>query len=322
MRLSLIINKRQAELFIKNKKMEVIEMEEYKKGELLTEGKTKKIFEVDGNPELCIIQYKDTITKFDDPDQTKEFATKARYSNTTTCRVFELLKKYDIPVAYINQLSKNEFLAPICSMIPFEVVTRRYAYGSYLNRNPGFSKPTGEKPGRFFDIVVELFLKTTKGKLVNSKGKIIVEGLDPKNGEEDPFIKDPSDSVWALYHPKKPVHQQESELREGILASDVIEAPYPSAIVSEMTHYAKKVFLILEKAWKNFGFNLIDMKIEFGFSPEEKLLVADVIDNDSWRLRDQNWEELSKESFRQGEELSKVEEKYKIVASLVEGFDV
>ncbi|CAD5121943.1 DgyrCDS10404 [Dimorphilus gyrociliatus] len=44
------------------------------------------------------------------------------------------------------------------------------------------------------------------------------------------------------------------------------------------------IFEILENAWKSLDCSLIDMKIEFGVTEEGELVLADLIDSDSWRL--------------------------------------
>ena len=72
-------------------------------------------------------------------------------------------------------------------------------------------------------------------------------------------------------------------------------------------------FEILEKAWKKFDVDLIDMKIEVGINQNKEIVIADVIvviadviDNDSWRI----WpngdpkKQLDKQSFRDSEKIN------------------
>ncbi|NOZ62765.1 MAG: hypothetical protein GXO74_13925 [Calditrichaeota bacterium] len=291
-------------------------MKKFSKDKLLVEGKTKKIWSVKENPNLIIIENKKDITAFDNPEFTKRFEMKARYATATTCRVFELLQRKGIPVAYVEQISDTEFLAPVCEMIPLEVVARRYAVGSFLKRHPEFARRGDEKPFRFDDLKIEFFLKTTQGKLINHAEKVVVEGLDAKKGEEDPLIENPNSLKWKLLHPKKQPSDPASDLKREIAAVEVVNN---LSEISFMKDTLRKTFLSLEKAWwETCRYRLIDMKIEFGRTKKGEVLIADVIDNDSWRLRDENWQELSKEAFRQGEELSEVEQKYGLVAELVE----
>ncbi len=284
------------------------------KGQLVIEGKTKKIFATKGNDKQAIIEYKNAITAFDDPDYTQEFDTKAQHSCTTACRVFEMLKEAGVPVAYKSQISETEFLVPKCSMIPLEVIARRYAVGSYLNRHPEFKKADNDEPHRFEELKVEFFLKTSNGKL-EIDGNTIVDNLDPKAGEEDPFIENPQDTEWHLKHPKKQASEDGSDLSRTIKAADVLPE---QADVATMAQITSDTFKALENYWATHDFKLIDFKIEFGITAAGELVVADVIDNDSWRLRNKNWEDISKQSFRDGENIKNIEDKYALVARLLD----
>jgi len=268
------------------------------------------------------MEAKSDITAFDDPEYTQQFDTKAAYATTTTSRVFKLLRDVGIPVAYREQITPISFRADKCEMIVLEVVARRYAVGSYLLRHPELKQ---EPPFRFSNLKVESFLKTTGGGYTDRWGVREELGLRAKKKEEDPLIVNPHAEVWQLVHSKKPSWAR--GVRLGKVSADrVIEAGVDTdgkiARIKEMEKITRRVFLVLEKAWAMMGYRHIDFKIEFGLTADGRLVVADVIDNDSWRLLNKLWEDFSKQAFRDGESLDKVERKYAIVADLIQRFRI
>ncbi len=67
---------------------------------------------------------------------------------------------------------------------------------------------------------------------------------------------------------------------EDIIKMGVAKAPE----IEWMTDQSRRVFETLERACATIDVTLVDLKIEFGRDTRGDLLVADVIDNDSWRL--------------------------------------
>lgn len=301
----------------------------YQKGPLLASGKTKGIFQAldeagQAIPGLVWVENKNDITAFDDPGFTKWFASKGTSATTTTCRVFEILRQAGIQVAYVSQVSPTAFVAHDCRMIPLEVVGRRYSVGGYDKRHPELNRVSPLPPHRLSKLVVEMFLKTTKGGLKLSDGTVLVEGLNPLTGEEDPLIRNPYVGEWHLYHSKRPEWDATASLgrmveREQVFRSCGVDCEIETTL-AEINKLIRQVFLVLEGAWNGFGYRLIDLKIELGMDKDGFLRVADVIDNDSWRLRNPQWVEVSKQAFRDKLPLDVVEGYYKLVAELTGQF--
>ncbi len=285
-----------------------------KTSEVVNSGKTKKILGVKGRPDLVIVESNNKITKNDDPSQTEKMKGKGQCATATTSAVFEILKRAGIPVAYKQRLSKTKFLAERCKMIHLEVVGRRYAVGSFLKRFPNLGVSDGQPPHRFHGWKFELFLKTTGLKIRDKNGKLL--GEIPV---DDPFISNPYDKKWELRYPKIPLWDKKSSLGTRVKSSAIL----PKGVnVEQIEEILKQVALVLEGAFAQMGIRFIDFKIEFGITTKGDLVVADVIDNDSWRARDSNWEELSKQLFRDNAARKLIKDKYTLMAELVQGFRI
>ncbi len=103
--------------------------------------------------------------------------------------------------------------------------------------------------------------------------------------------------------------------------------------VGVMTELARLTFEILSHAWRKRDVLLVDLKIEFGRltgGPDKgQLVIADVVDNDSWRIWPQGREELmlDKQMYRNLDTvddaaLARVKSAYEEVADLVGMFPV
>jgi len=103
-----------------------------KKGNKMIEGKTKMVFENQEDPNTVIIQFKDDITA-DDGTKHTVLPGKAEIDAITNANIFEFLEKKKIRTHFVKKVNKNSFVAKKLSYrFPIEVITRRLAYGSFL----------------------------------------------------------------------------------------------------------------------------------------------------------------------------------------------
>ena len=121
------------------------------KGELLYEGKAKKIFLTD-NPDRVIHYFKDDATAFN-AQKRGTIREKGVVNNKISSTIFQFLAGQGIPNHFIRQLSDREMLTRRVAIIPVEVVVRNRATGSIVSR-------LGLEEGLTFDPpLIEFFYK-------------------------------------------------------------------------------------------------------------------------------------------------------------------
>jgi phosphoribosylaminoimidazole-succinocarboxamide synthase len=102
------------------------------RGEMLYEGKAKKIFRTE-DPLLMLVEFKDDATAFDGvkKDQLKD---KGILNNRLSTIFFELLENKGIETHFIKNISEREMLVKALEIIPVEVIVRNIAAGSISQR--------------------------------------------------------------------------------------------------------------------------------------------------------------------------------------------
>jgi phosphoribosylaminoimidazole-succinocarboxamide synthase len=261
---------------------------------MLIEGKTKIISVSGAGKKFVRVTSKDDITAGNGARH-DVIRGKGILSTTTTCNIFELLKRHRLPLAYLKRAQPRIFLAHNCEMIPVEVVVRGIAAGSYLKRYQSAKQGDVLNPP-----IVEFFYKTT--------GKRLGETILP---QDDPLLMSDGHGTWWLYSDKEPPHR-------GYIGPLPIPAEKHTELTKQLAECAKialEAFCVLQEAWRSVGGELWDFKLEFGVLPDGTIVIADVIDCDSWRVL---WKgvQLSKEPYRNGMSTKEIKELYEIAARL------
>lgn len=265
----------------------------------MIEGKTKRVARLQKKSPIGVVTSKEDITAGDGAKH-DVMAGKAELATRTTCNVFDYLQKQGVPLAYIGRDGPTTFLTLICTMIPVEVVVRNIATGSYCKRHPDIADDT-----HFKEPVVEFFYKTTRRRID-----------DQELPCDDPMMEwNDIDGWWDLYLPNKPL----SDAHIGRLQLSDADTEALKRQLGECTVIATDVNTHLRDAWRRVGGTLYDFKLEFGMLPDRSVVLADVVDCDSWRVK---WKgiQLSKQGYRDGDDLDRVLNVYRLAASLTDRF--
>jgi phosphoribosylaminoimidazole-succinocarboxamide synthase len=267
---------------------------------VVAEGKTK-IVEDAGDGEV-LVRSKDDITAGDGARH-DVLTGKAAASTRTTTNVFQLLERNGVPTHFVGPVDEVTFRARDVAMIPLELVARRYATGSFRDRFPNVAD------GAVLDgLVFEIFEKD--------------------DAQHDPLLEFDFDAgtVRRLVPNTKAAEALGPDVRAGDLISEetLEESRYADVspdLLARLESRTASAFEVIEKAWRRQGGVYIDVKIECGFDRETgELLVADVIDSDSGRLRFGEVD-MSKQSYRDGTAtLPELKKKFDDVAALTDRF--
>ena len=127
-----------------------------KKGELLYEGKAKKMYATD-DPDFLIQEFKDDATAFNGKKK-GTIKNKGIVNNKISAFIFEFLESYHIPTHFEKMLSDREMLVKKLNIIPVEVVMRNIATGSLVKRY-------GLEEGKELEYpVLEFYLKNDRSE--------------------------------------------------------------------------------------------------------------------------------------------------------------
>jgi phosphoribosylaminoimidazole-succinocarboxamide synthase len=293
---------------------------------IISQGKTK-VIKPGPEKNTVLLETQDVLTG-GDAAKREIISDIGIHKTTQAANIFSLLNRKGLPTAFIERSSPNMLLCYQCEMLPLELVIRRYAWGSYLQRHPEYKKK-GSSAYRFDEPIWEIFHKWS---VVSSpitenpyqmdeeaaRKQFLNNGTWQEGVYTDPYIKIEKDR-WLIYPSKKEISK-----------SKPIMPIEPACTQKELDYIVQSImlpaFLTLEDGWRKIvtthgPVELVDLKIEVGRRLDNnEIVIADVIDNDSWRI----WpggdpeKQLDKQCFRENHPLSKVAENYVIVAGMTE----
>jgi phosphoribosylaminoimidazole-succinocarboxamide synthase len=221
---------------------------------VIADGKTKRVLS-SGTRGIVYIESKDDITAGDGARH-DVLEGKAAVATRTTCNVFSLLEMQRIPTHFLGRIGPSAFSAYQAAMVPLELVARRVATGSFLERHP----------------------EAVEGEIF---GRLVFEFFHKDDAVHDPLVVFNLERGVAVRYP---AHSPEgTEPLDEIPLEGLRLGDDPAATLRDLESLTRQVFVALEYAWAGQEIQLVDLKIECGWV-DDRIVVADVIDNDSWRI--------------------------------------
>lgn len=225
-----------------------VEISKSEVGSLVIEGKTKQVYNLNGDKHRnhVYVLNKDRITAGDGV-KSHVIEGKSILSTQTNCAVFEYLNAIGVKTHFVSRVADS---------------------------NPDSKKSFIAKKCDM--IPIEWVTRRVATGSYLKRNPHVKEGYRFAPLKLETFFKDDAnhDPYWS----------EETLIGAELNAGGLL---ITAEHVQEMFQITNTVFEVLERAWQTLNHSLIDMKIEFGVTDEngiKSIVVADVIDNDSWRL--------------------------------------
>ncbi|MBI5913084.1 hypothetical protein HY839_01435 [Candidatus Azambacteria bacterium] len=231
---------------------------EIMKGEMVSQGKTKRVYSTRFHPSRVYLERKAVLTA---GDGLRSTGIKGIDISTTTasCNIFKLLERNGFQTHFIERVSDNTILAKRLEVMPAEFVARGIAAGSFLKRNPYM-----QKGARFPKPVVEAFLKD--------------------DGRHDPLMHlNSRTGKIDLYRADVPLEDEAAKIGE-LSPSDNMLLPQSLADIERIKELVSEIFCVVRSAFDHFGILLVDFKVEGGYDMDGNFRIGDEINGDCCRL--------------------------------------
>ncbi len=129
-----------------------MKMRDLQQGELLYEGKAKKVFAVRGDAEHLWLHFKDDLTAFN-AQKRGSFQNKGAINRDIASMIFRFLERAEVTSHFVADLGESDMICEKLEMIPLEVVVRNRVAGSFAKK---FDLPEG---GHIPGGIVEFYYK-------------------------------------------------------------------------------------------------------------------------------------------------------------------
>ena len=103
------------------------------KGEMMYEGKAKKVYAVADDDKLCIVDYKDDATAFNGQKK-GTIVGKGVINNRMSNLLMQMLETQGVPTHFVEELNDRDTVVKKVSIVPLEVIIRNISAGSFAKR--------------------------------------------------------------------------------------------------------------------------------------------------------------------------------------------